>query len=490
MVGDTPAHYSAYTVYTGISDYVPADIELVAYRVFLGNGQYFVSSDVGEGKMQWYAFHKEPPGGQDAPGQRKARLMELFGHWNYNVVDLIKATPEADVLRRDVYDRPPIFRWAEGRVALLGDSAHAMQPNLGQGGCMAIEDAHELACSLGATVGKVAAQGQGRQAVPVRKTLKEYQKERILRVAAIHGMAGMAAFMASTYKAYMGEGIGALSWLEDLHIPHPGRVAGQQVLKKTMPSVLEWVLGGNTNKLTPTRAPQCRLSDRPRSFQESEFPLLMNDDEELERRANADWLLVAERSASGASSSSSSSSSSTAAAQGGSQAQGSAQQLWCGDAMPSSPSNSPATSLFKGIYINLATRNEEGSSSSSSSSSHESRAQSQAGASSSVLVGSDRNCSLVVEGGGVAPRHASLIHEGSSRYAVQDLGSGSGTWVNGRLLPSRARAALHPGDTLEFGSHPAPEAFTVKLQHRNYRTAQVTGKGWQVVNSGAMVQAQ
>ena len=36
----------------------------------------------------------------------------------------------------------------QGRVALLGDSAHAMQPNLGQGGCMAIEDGYVLAAAL------------------------------------------------------------------------------------------------------------------------------------------------------------------------------------------------------------------------------------------------------------------------------------------------------------------------------------------------------
>jgi hypothetical protein len=65
--------------------------------------------------------------------------MSIFGHWCDGVVDLIKSTPEEDVLRRDIYDRVPIMEWTKGRVALLGDSAHAMQPNMGQGGCMAIE---------------------------------------------------------------------------------------------------------------------------------------------------------------------------------------------------------------------------------------------------------------------------------------------------------------------------------------------------------------
>jgi len=61
-VGTTEPNYSEYTCYTGISDFTPPDIDTVGYRVFLGNGKYFVSSDVGGGKMQWYGFHKEPAG--------------------------------------------------------------------------------------------------------------------------------------------------------------------------------------------------------------------------------------------------------------------------------------------------------------------------------------------------------------------------------------------------------------------------------------------
>jgi zeaxanthin epoxidase len=39
LVGASAPVYSGYTCYTGISDFTPPDLEIVGYRVFLGNGQ-------------------------------------------------------------------------------------------------------------------------------------------------------------------------------------------------------------------------------------------------------------------------------------------------------------------------------------------------------------------------------------------------------------------------------------------------------------------
>src|SRR6185437_4274672 len=49
-----------------------------------------------------------------------------------------------------LYDRDPIPRWTQGRVAILGDAAHPMLPYLGQGACQAIEDGAVLATALAA----------------------------------------------------------------------------------------------------------------------------------------------------------------------------------------------------------------------------------------------------------------------------------------------------------------------------------------------------
>lgn len=61
---------------------------------------------------------------------------------------ILERTDEAEILRTDIRDRPPVRSWSKGRVVLLGDAAHPMTPNLGQGGCQAIEDAVVLARAL------------------------------------------------------------------------------------------------------------------------------------------------------------------------------------------------------------------------------------------------------------------------------------------------------------------------------------------------------
>lgn len=284
LFGETDVVYSEYTCYTGIADFVPADIESVGYRVFLGHKQYFVSSDVGAGKMQWYAFHKEAAGGEDSPNGKKERLLNIFKGWCDNVIDLIHATDEEAILRRDIYDRIPSLTWGKGRVTLLGDSIHAMQPNLGQGGCMAIEDSYQLAVELERACKESAEKGTP---VDVVSALKSYENSRRLRVAVIHGMARMAAIMASTYKAYLGVGLGPLSFLTELRIPHPGRVGGRFFIDIAMPAMLSWVLGGNSSKLEG-RPQSCRLSDKASNNLRTWF----EDDEALERTMSGEWFLL------------------------------------------------------------------------------------------------------------------------------------------------------------------------------------------------------
>nr|UBR90289.1 zeaxanthin epoxidase [Osmanthus fragrans] len=283
LFGPTEAIYSGYTCYTGIADFVPADIETVGYRVFLGHKQYFVSSDVGGGKMQWYAFHNEPAGGVDILRGKKERLLKLFEGWCDNVIDLLLTTDEDAILRRDIYDRTPTLTWGKGRVTLLGDSIHAMQPNLGQGGCMAIEDSYQLALELDKAWRKSV---ESRTHIDVVSSLKRYESARRLRVAIIHGLARMAAIMASTYKAYLGVGLGPLSFLTKFRIPHPGRVGGRVFIDVGMPLMLNWVLGGNGSNLEG-RSMQCRLSDKANNQLRRWFA----DDDALERALNADWFL-------------------------------------------------------------------------------------------------------------------------------------------------------------------------------------------------------
>lgn len=76
-------------------------------------------------------------------------------------------------MEQPICDRPPLRRWSDGRVVLLGDAAHPVVPSLEQGANMAFEDAYELAEYLSA-------------ASDIKTALKAYENSRIPRTAVIY----------------------------------------------------------------------------------------------------------------------------------------------------------------------------------------------------------------------------------------------------------------------------------------------------------------
>ncbi|HEV3050675.1 MAG TPA: FAD-dependent monooxygenase [Longimicrobium sp.] len=146
VLGDGEPVYRGYPVWRGVA---PAGaVEWPTLTETLGRGLRFGIVPIGGGRVAWWATANEPEGTDDAADGRKAKLLRLFGDWHRPVPQLIDATPEDEILKNGTYDRPPVRRWGRGRVTLLGDAAHPTTPNLGQGGCMAIEDAAVLARCL------------------------------------------------------------------------------------------------------------------------------------------------------------------------------------------------------------------------------------------------------------------------------------------------------------------------------------------------------
>ena len=260
MKGDLPT-YSGYSCYTATCDFESEDVDTVGYQVYLGYQQYFVASDVGAGQTQFYAFCKRDAGGEDREQCMKEELLDFFGNWCPGVLDRIQATRPEDIECRDIFDHRPTLSWADGSVCLAGDSAHAMQPNLGQGGCQAIEDAYVLSTELERL--------QGGELGSMGEVMRNYQWRRVARAAAIIGLARSAALMTTTWRPYLGSDPydfygkvpGALDFwkgVENLKIPHPGKVAGQVAVMGTMSSILEYVAAAHPVP-TSVRAPQCQI---------------------------------------------------------------------------------------------------------------------------------------------------------------------------------------------------------------------------------------
>ncbi|HEX7332055.1 MAG TPA: FAD-dependent monooxygenase [Pyrinomonadaceae bacterium] len=136
FLNDGDPVFRGYTVWRGISPTTPSALPSTAAIELHGHGKRFGLGPVGKGRLGWWATANTP---------NSEDLLRLFAGWHRPVLQLIEATPSSSILKTSAFDRPATQNWGHGHMTLLGDAIHPTTPNLGQGGCLAMEDAIVLA---------------------------------------------------------------------------------------------------------------------------------------------------------------------------------------------------------------------------------------------------------------------------------------------------------------------------------------------------------
>ncbi|MFF4102648.1 FAD-dependent monooxygenase [Streptomyces sp. NPDC001903] len=142
--------YAGYTAWRMVTEPLPEPPREGAAT--WGRGARFGYTALPGGRMYCFATATLPAGAASGSSESEyAELLGRFGAWPDPIPALLAAVPAGAVLRHDLHDLPPLPSFVRGRVALMGDAAHAMTPNLGQGACQALEDAVTLAHCLDTT---------------------------------------------------------------------------------------------------------------------------------------------------------------------------------------------------------------------------------------------------------------------------------------------------------------------------------------------------
>lgn len=147
LLGNHEPIYRGYMVWRGLARIVGTASKGANSEIW-GRGQRFGILSTGGDWFTWYATANADPGHLDSGEGRQRELLQMVAGWPEPVERLIAGTAANAIMKNGAYDLPPLKRWGSGRVMLLGDAAHPCTPNLGLGGCMALEDALALAKSF------------------------------------------------------------------------------------------------------------------------------------------------------------------------------------------------------------------------------------------------------------------------------------------------------------------------------------------------------
>jgi len=154
VFGDIPLGYAGYTCWRLVA---PRPATLTKAREMWGHGKRFGIVPIDDDRVYCFAVANAPEGQGDAEEGRGVRFRERFAEFTQfggpvpGILEHLRDDGEAGsdgcgvpLIHNDLCEivhRP----WYRDGVVLVGDAAHGMTPNMGQGAAMALEDVAVLA---------------------------------------------------------------------------------------------------------------------------------------------------------------------------------------------------------------------------------------------------------------------------------------------------------------------------------------------------------
>lgn len=148
LLPESKPRYAGYTCWRSLVDDPPDGLNPDETTETWGRKGRFGIVPLTNNRVYWFACINAPENDPAMKSYQTKNLSDHFGDFHFPIPELLERTRQENIIWNDIIDLKPISRFAFGKVALLGDAAHATTPNMGQGACMAIEDAVILANCL------------------------------------------------------------------------------------------------------------------------------------------------------------------------------------------------------------------------------------------------------------------------------------------------------------------------------------------------------